>query len=460
MAIRIITRKKISIQQNITDYLGRPTFEEIDLRTSEGVQRYKEEFGCHPNSEGPNYRPRRKSRKKPPESTLRDIAYLFSIYNERDRRLFAGLLAKTIEFGGVQKTARLTSLDQKTIRRGKEELDKQVEFDPSRVRHEGSGRPTKAKADPRYELALRELIEDELAGDPMKERIWVRKTVRWMSEKLGKQGVKVSRSTVWETLKTLGISLKKNKKCKSSQSHPMRDEQFQYLNRLKCMFSDLGKPVISLDAKKKEFIGNFKSDGAVWCEKPIEVLDHDFPSLAVGKLIPFGIYDLKTNKGAVYCGISFETSEFAVDSICKWWEEYGRNQYRNETELLIICDSGGSNGYRRRRWKWALQTKLADRFELNVHICHYPPGASKYNPIERKLFSFISKNWAGEPLTSYEKALSFIRSPTTEGGLEVSATLVEREYEKGLKVTDEQMESLNIKHAKTCPRWNYCIRPR
>jgi len=459
MAIRIITLKKISTQQNITDYLGKTTFEEVDLRTPEGKQRYKELFGCHPNSEGTNYRPCRKSQKNP-SKPLEEVRFLSKLYNERDRRLFAGFLATLFRNGGIKKAAKLMELDVKTVRKGKMELIERVNFNKFRVRREGGGRPSKAQAEPRYELELKVLIENNLAGDPMNERIWIRKTVRWMKEKLEKRGIKVCISTIWNTLKRLKISLKKNKKSKSTQNHPMRDEQFRYLNKLKRMFLALGKPEISVDAKKKELIGDFKNDGRTWGKESIEVLDHDFPSLAEGKLIPFGIYDLKENNGHVYCGTSFETSEFAVDSICKWWEEYGQKKYLNQSEILILCDSGGSNGYRRRSWKWFLQTKLADYFGLTVHVCHYPSGASKYNPIERKLFSFITKNWAGEPLTSNEKALSFIRSTKTENGLKVKAFLVEKEYKKGIEVSDEQMRSLNIKHSKVCPQWNYCIRPR
>ena len=460
MAIRIITCEKASTQQNITDYIGMPTFEEIDLRTPEGVQRYKERFGCQPNSEGTNYRIRRKSPKKSSESPLWDIEFLFSIYNERNRRLFAGFLAITLGCGGVQKAARLTGLDVKTVRKGKKELIQRVVLRNDRIRHEGGGRPIKAQAEPRYEPELQYIIEDELAGDPMKERKWIRKTLRWMKEKLLKKGIDAALSTIWNTLKKFKVSLKKNVKSKGAQNHPMRNEQFQYLNKLKRMALALGKPSISADTKKKELIGNFKNDGRTWRKEAFEVLDHDFPSLAEGKLIPYGIYDLKNNEGTVFCGTSFDTSEFAVDCICEWWEEYGQDQYPNQSEILIFCDSGGSNGYRYRSWKWFLQTKLADRFGLTVTVCHYPSGASKYNPIEHKMFSFISKNWAGEPLTSYEKALSFIRSTKTENGLKVRAFLVEKEYEKGIKVSDEQMDSLSIKRARVCPQWNYCIRPR
>jgi len=450
MAYKIISNKGVEIQYTILDFIEIPTFEVIDLRTPEGKERYKELFG----------RNRKRKCKNAPAKPLRDIKYLFSIYNERDRRLFAGFLARAFGRGGVQKAARLTGLDVKTIQRGVTELNEREEYLAARIRREGGGRPTKAQADPRYEPELQDLIEDELAGDPMKEKKWVRKTLRWMKKQLGKKGIVAAISTIWNTLKKFNVSLKKNVKSKSTQDHPMRDEQFQYLNKLKRIFLAMGKPVISVDTKKKELIGNFKNDGRTWCKEACGVFDHDFPSLAEGKLIPFGIYDLKNNEGHVYCGTSFNTSEFAVDSVCEWWEEYGQNQYPNQSELLIICDSGGANGYRRRLWKWDLQTKLADRLGLTVHVCHYPSGASKYNPIERKLFCFITKNWAGEPLTSHEKALALIRSTTTEKELKVRAFLVEKEYEKGIKVSDEQMKSLSIKHSKVCPQWNYCIRPR
>ena len=459
MAIRIITQKKISINQNITDYFGMPTFEEIDLRTFEGEQRYKERFGCQPNSEGTNYRIRHKPQYNSSKS-VEDVHFLLKIYNERDRRLFAGFLPTIFGREGVQKAAKLTGLDEKTVRKGKKELVDHANFDRSRIRREGGGRLTNAEADPRYEPELQTLIEDELAGDPMKERIWVRKTVRWIREKLEVKGIVVSLGTIWNTLKKLKISLKKNRKIKSAQNHPMREAQFQYLKKLKQIFLITGKPIISVDTKKKEYIGNFKNDGRTWHKEAIKVLDHDFPSLAEGRLIPFGIYDLKNNEGYIYCGITHETSEFAVDCICEWWEEFGQTLYPNQSEILILCDNGGVNGYRRRQWKKDLQTKLADRFGLSVHVCHYPSGASKYNPIERKLFSFISKNWAGEPLTSREKALSLIRSTKTKNGLRVRGLLVGKEYTKGIKVSDEQMAFLLLKHAKICPQWNYCITPR
>ena len=301
MAIRIITHEKAGTQQNVTDYSGVTSFEEIDLRTPEGVRRYKEVFGCQPNSEGTNYRAHRKSQKKASESPLRDIEFMFSVYNERDRRLLAGFLARATGCGGVQKAARLTGLDEKTVRRGVKELNEREASQGSRIRREGGGRLAKAEADPRYEPELLRLIEDETGGDPIKERRWVRKDLRWMRENLEAKGIKVSLGTIWNSLKKHGISLKKNKKSKSTQDHPMRDEQFQRLNKLKRLFLDSGKPVISVDCKKKELIGNFKNNGKTWRKEAIEVLDNDFPKLGIGKRVPYGIYDLKNNEGHVYC---------------------------------------------------------------------------------------------------------------------------------------------------------------
>lgn len=456
MAYKIINSERNYIQYTIMDFIEGLTREVIDCNTQEGKKRHKEISAPRAS----NWRNTDRSSEFP-HSQSQDIHFLSNeILNERDRRLFAGFLARNIGTGGVQKVSRLTGLDVKTVRRGKREFISRATLQSARIRCEGGGRPTKVQSEPLFERELLDLIEDDLAGDPMNEKKWVRKTLRWMRKELCKKGIKASISTIRKTLKKHGISLKKNKNNKSTQDHPKRDGQFQLLNKLKRLFTTTGKPIICVDCKKKELIGNFKNDGKTWRKEAIDVLDHDFPNLGIGKLVPYGIYDLQNNEGYFYCGTSFETSEFAVDCICRWWEEYGQHVYPDQHKLLILCDSGGSNGYNRRAWKWELQIKLADRFGLVVYVCHYPSGASKYNPIERRLFSFISKNWAGEPLTSFEKALSLIRSTTTETGLKVSATLVEKEYEKGLKVSEEQMKSLNIKRIKTCPQWNYCIRPR
>lgn len=455
MAFRIIFHEKIFIQYIILDFIETPTWETIDCRTKEGMQRYEE-------ISAPRASNRRSSAQSidPFTSQAQDIRFLAKSLNERERRYFAGFLAGAIGYGGTKKAARLTGLDVKTIRRGIKELNNREKILKSRIRREGGGRLTKAQADPRYERELKTLVEDEVAGDPMSRRKWTRKTLRWMKKELHAKGINASLSTIRNTLKKSKISLRKNRKYKSTQNHPERDTQFLYLNKLKHKFLSAGNPVISVDTKKKELIGNFKNDGRTWRKEALEVLDHDFPSLAEGKLVPFGIYDLANNKGDVYCGTSAETSEFAVEAICLWWTEVGKFEYPNRTELLILCDSGGANGYRRRAWKWELQSKLVDRFGLTVKVCHYPSGASKYNPIEHRMFSFISINWAGEPLTTYDKALCLISSTKTEKGLTIEAYLIDKKYKKGLKVSDEQMKALNIEYKKVCPKWNYILRPR
>jgi len=437
MAFIIIRNGKIAIQYTLVDFTEELTWEIVDCGTQEGEQRYKEISTPRP----PKYWAKRWKMSESFSSLSQDVGFLFKIYNERDRRLFAGFLAKLLGFRGTQKVAKLTGLDVKMVRRGKIEIIEGTKFNRSRIRRPGGGRQSKARADKRYVKELQTLVEDDVAGGPMGGRKWVRRILRWIGKNLQEKGINAAISTIRLTLKSFNISLKKNVKSKSTQSHPRRNEQFLRLNKLKHKFLDAGKPVVSVDTKKKEHVGNFKNDGRTWRKEAYKVLDHDFPSLSVGKLVPFGIYDLNKNQGHVYCGTSFETSEFAVDSICRWWMEVGQKEYPNQTELLILCDSGGANGYRRRGWKYELQTKLADRFGLTVTVCHYPPGASKWNPIEHMLFSFISINWAGEPLISYEKALGFISSTTTEKGLKVEAHLVDKEYEKGLKVSDEQMNS-------------------
>jgi hypothetical protein len=389
-----------------------------------------------------------------------DIEYLFKIFNERDTRLFAGFMAIAFGCGGVREAAELTGLDPKTVQRGKLEIEGRQNMPESRVRAQGGGRPSKEESEPRYLEEIRVIMDDDVAGDPMNNSRWTRKTLRGIRKMLNEKGIDAAESTIRGTFKRENISLKKNVKSKNTQHHPDRDTQFRHLNKIKNEFLSKGAPVISVDTKKKELIGNFKNDGRTWRKDAYRVLDHDFPSLALGKLIPYGVYDLRENDGFVSCGISSETSEFAVDSIVLWWQEFGNLIYNDQDELLILCDCGGANGYRRKAWKWWLQTKLADQFGITVHVCHYPPGASKYNPVERKLFSPISNNWGGEPLTSYEKAIGFIESTTTVKGLTVTARLVDKEYQKGIRISNEQMASLKIKKHDICPKWNYVLYPR
>ena len=303
-------------------------------------------------------------------------------------------------------------------------------------------------------------MEDETAGDPMSDKKWVRSSLRRLSADLDKLGFYVGYVTVGRLLKKLEFSLKGNRKASTGPPHPDRDRQFRYIRRVKNLFAAAGHPIISVDTKKKELIGNFKNSGSVWCREAEEVNVHDFPGDAIGRSVPYGIYDPIHNLGYVAVGTSADTSEFAVDAICWWWELEDRPHFPDETKLLILSDAGGSDGCRFRLWKRQLQEQLADRLGIEVMVCHYPTGASKWNPIEHRLFSYISLNWAGQPLRSFEVMLNYIRGTTTKAGLKVKACLLDREYEKKIKVSDQEMEALNLHRRRVCPRWNYVIKPR
>jgi hypothetical protein len=294
----------------------------------------------------------------------------------------------------------------------------------------------------------------------MSDKKWVRSSLRQLSKALRTQRYRISLMTVRRLLKDLGYSLQANCKRFTGPPHPDRDRQFRYIGHVKKLFLAAGYPAISVDAKKKELIGNFKNAGRVWCDQPEVVNAHDFPKDALCRAAPYGIYDLVHNLGYVYVGTSAETSQFAVDAIAMWWELEDRPRFEHEDKLLILCDAGGSNGYRPRLWKQQLQEQLADRLGIEVMVCHYPTGASKWNPADHRLFSYISLNWAGKPLRSLETMLGYIRDTTTETGLKVRAFLVDREYKKGIKVSDREMRSLNIVRRRVCPNWNYQIKPR
>lgn len=303
-------------------------------------------------------------------------------------------------------------------------------------------------------------MEDETAGDPMSKKKWVRSSLRYLSKALGKLRFQVGYVTVRRLLKDMKFSLKSNRKADSGPPHPDRDRQFRYIRRVKRLFAAAGHPIISVDTKKKELIGNFRNAGRIWCREEEIVNVHDFPSDAEGRAVPYGIYDIIHNLGYVAIGTSADTSEFAVDTICWWWELEDRPTFPDESKLLILCDAGGSNSCRFRLWKKQLQERLADRLGIEVMVCHYPTGASKWNPIERRLFSYISLNWAGKPLRSFETVLNYIRGTTTKAGLIVEACLFDREYKKKIKVSDQEMQALNLHRRRVCPTWNYIIKPR
>ncbi len=254
-------------------------------------------------------------------------------------------------------------------------------------------------------------------------------------------------------------SLKANVKRLSGPPHPDREQQFKYIQAQREAFLAAGLPVISIDTKKKELIGNFENDGRTWCYEADLVNVHDFRQDALGRAVPYGIYNLNHNLGYVYVGCSADTPQFAVDVLALWWEREGQREFPGTSKILILADAGGSNGYRLRRWKQQLQEQLADRLGLEVTVCHYPTGASKWNPVEHRLFGPVSINWAGKPLRTFETMLSYIRGTTTETGLKVKAFLLDQQYEKGVKVSDQEMQALNLERADTCPHWNYTIKP-
>ena len=289
--------------------------------------------------------------------------------------------------------------------------------------------------------------------------LWTGKRLRHISSELAQLGLRVCPNTVRRLLEEIGYALHANHKSLCDRS-PLRDEQFGWLTHQRAEFARSGYPIISVDTKKKELVGQFKNNGRVWSRRPILVQDHDFRSQAKGMAIPYGIYDLHANRGMVMVGTSHDTPDFAVEAICQWWHREGRRRYPLAPELLILADSGGSNGARCRAWKLALQEKLADRYQLGVTVCHYPTGASKWNPVEHRLFSEISKHWSGQPLRDYETILRLIRGTRTQTGLVVNCTLNTRSYPTDTTVSDQKMKELQILLHPGLPQWNYTLLPR
>lgn len=303
------------------------------------------------------------------------------------------------------------------------------------------------------------VVSEDTAGDPSRGCKWVRQSLRQIRATLAGIGVLVSHVSIRRLLRQQKYSLKANRKSVTRTQHPQRDQQFRYLRRIKHCFINAGHPVISVDAKKKELVGNFQQAGRTWRQQAEPVNDHDFAQDAVAKAVPYGIYDLVHNQGTVYVGTSGNTADFAVDAIQRWYERADRPQFADERKLLILCDAGGSNGYRVRNWKLQLQL-LADCYGIEIMVCHYPPGASKWNPIEHRLFSMISLNWAGKPLRSLATITALIRGTSTTTGLTVNASLLKGNYPTKVKVSDEQMATLKLTRRKICPQWNYVVHPR
>lgn len=309
--------------------------------------------------------------------------------------------------------------------------------------------------------ALQEVVAPETAGDPMGERKWVRRSLRWVSARLAALGQVASPPTVRRLLADLGYGLHGNaKRLEARAQHPERDTQFAYIAAQRQAFQAAGWPIVSVDTKKKELLGNFKNAGRAWGQEATAVNAHDFPQDAQGRAVPYGIYDVTRNRGTVYVGESADTPAFAVEAIARWWEEEGRVAYPGAPHLLLLADAGGSNGCRPRRWKEQLQEQLSDRLGLAVTVCHYPTGCSKWNPIEHRLFGPISVNWAGQPLRGWETLLGYLRGTTTSTGLAVRAARLPGAYVLGQRVAKAVMNTLNLERHATCPVWNYTLRPR
>ena len=382
--------------------------------------------------------------------------------NEKTKRLFCAAEANVLGRGGIKKVAQATKVSPKTISKGIKELKETHNLDEKekKIRKSGGGRKKAINKNPELEKALLELVEPTVRGEPQSPLLWTTKSLRNLAKELKKQGFNVSHVVVGDILKANKFSLQANRKTDEGSSHIDRDKQFNHIYNKVKEFQEANNPVISIDAKKKELIGNFKNNGQEWHSKdnPTEVKVYDFPSDADGKITPYGIYDITNNLGWVNVGITKDTSEFAVQSIRNWWYNMGLELYKDSTELLINADGGGSNGSRVRLWKKELQ-ELATEIGLKVTVCHFPPGTSKWNKIEHRLFSYISKNWRGRPLVSYEVAVNLIASTTTDKGLKVKCELDTNSYETGIKISDEEFEKINIVRDEFHGDWNYMISP-
>jgi Rhodopirellula transposase DDE domain len=381
--------------------------------------------------------------------------------NERQRRLWAASEARAAGRGGVAATARATGMSVPTIRKGIAELGSGERLAPGRVRRSGGGRKRLTETDPGLLMDLERLIDADSRGDPESLLRWTSKSVRHLAEGLGELGHRVHFTTVALLLRGLGYSLQANAKTREGRQHPDRDAQFRHINAVAKRAVARGQPVISVDTKKKELVGDFKNHGREWRPKgePELVRVHDFKDKELGKAVPHGVYDIGSDQGWVTVGVDHDTAQFAVNSIRAWWEHLGQPRYPNATRLQITADCGGSNGNRTRLWKVELQ-KLADETELDIAVCHFPPGTSKWNRIEHRLFSFITMNWRGKPLVSVETIINLISATTNRNGLEVYARLDPASYPDKIKITDAELNAVNLRGNKFHPEWNYTIKPK
>jgi hypothetical protein len=390
------------------------------------------------------------------------LVKLLDSLDEAQKRWFVGREAMLLGHGGVKQMCEVSGLSKPTVIKGAKELrsPQALRAEAGRIRHAGGGRKPLEARDPQLTQLLGRIMDETTAGDPMSLLRWTSKSTYRIRDELQRQGHQVSEDTVQRRLKEMEYSLQANVKTKEGSAPPERDEQFRYINRLAQQYVARGEPVISVDAKKRERIGAFKNAGRQWRPKgdPVEVNVYDFPDLGVGTATLYGAFDGQANQGMVNVGMSHDTAEYAVESLRQWWRRVGRRQYPQARRLLICADGGGSNGSRNQAWKYFLQ-QLSKESGLEITVCHYPPGTSKWNKIEHRMFSFISMNWRGEPLVSFETVIQLITATTTRTGLKIKARLDKCVYATGIKIAKEEMEKLNLRRHKKNPQWNYSLYP-
>lgn len=382
------------------------------------------------------------------------------VLDEQSRRRFVALEARALGRGGVSAMAKITGMARRTIYHGLSDIDQKIVTQSARIRKKGGGRKKKAEKHPALLIELKNIVEPMTRGDPMRPLLWTNHSLSYLKKALAAKGYAVSRTVIGNLLRDLGYSLQANSKTHEGRDHPDRDAQFIYINKQAESFLAAHQPIISVDTKKKELVGNFKNNGRTWRPKgkPEEVNVYDFPTLAKGRAVPYGVYDTTANNGWVSVGKDHDTACFAVNAIRSWWKTMGKKRYPKAARLMIAADGGGSNGHRVRLWKIELQ-KLANELKIPITVCHLPPGTSKWNKVEHRLFSFISINWRGKPLRDFRTIVELIASTTTETGLTVHAELDENKYPKGIKISKAQLAAVNLFRHTFQGNWNYTISP-
>jgi transposase len=399
-----------------------------------------------------------------PEAIATKYRSLAPLMDERMRRQWAAAEVRAYGWGGMGVVSKVMGISPNTIRKGLAELARREEYPDAplseRLRGEGGGRKRLSETDPELSGALEQLVDPVTRGDPESPLRWTAKSTTQLAAALTEQGHAVSPRTVGRLLNAAGYSLQSNRKTKEGEDHPDRNAQFEHINAMVKRFQQRGQPVISVDTKKKELVGRFKNGGREWRPKgePEEVLVHDFMDKELGKAIPYGVYDVSENQGWVSVGIDHDTARFAAEAIRRWWRKMGSKRYRNAKQLLITADGGGSNGSRNRLWKVALHD-LAIHLGMGVHVCHFPPGTSKWNKIEHRMFCHITQNWRGRPLLSHEIVINLIANTTTQSGLKIQAALDQGIYPTGIMVSDRELDAVNLKRAQFHGEWNYILLP-